>query len=147
MALSTESIDWLFERLLATYGTDFTRMYSGLSIAAVKSAWAHELQAQPLDAIAWALDNLPERPMNAIAFKNLCRRAPGPVFQALPLPKPEPKRVAAELGRLGQVRAAALATNAGGDPKSWADRLQAKMSFGHRPTLAVRNWLKELRES
>ena len=77
-------IDRLFQRLAATYGAEWDRSISTVPLADIRTVWAHELQgfAGRLWRVAWALENLPERCPNVVAFKNLCRLAPdsaGPV--------------------------------------------------------------------
>lgn len=71
-------IDRLFARLTAVYGREFTGKFDGTTVDAVKAAWANELRGfeKNFEAIAWALDNLPEKCPNAVQFKFLCRRAP-----------------------------------------------------------------------
>jgi len=139
MSLPTKAIDRVFERLSATYGAAWTRQWSGVPIASVKTAWAHELAgfAQNLLCIAWALENLPEKPPNAIEFKQLCRRAPIEEKQSLPAPQPDPQRVQTELAKilpvLQQIR-----SGSGGhstDPKAWARRLKAREEAGEKPTM------------
>ena len=102
MSLSSKAIDRLFERLAATYGRDWVAQWAGLEPNSVKSLWAHELApfATRLDAVAWALENLPERCPNAIQFRALCRQAPTPQVEALLPPRADPQRVAAELAKL-----------------------------------------------
>lgn len=80
MSLSPQVVDRLFDRLTATYGRDFTSKFEGVEPAAIRTLWAHELGSynDRLRCIAWALENLPERPPNVIEFRGLCRRAPGP---------------------------------------------------------------------
>jgi hypothetical protein len=117
MSLSIEAVDRLFNRLMATYGTDFMRRYDGQDELAVKSIWAHELSGYQADKsastketrermqpIAWALENLPERPPNAIEFRTLCRRMPEPERLRLPEPTPDPARIAAVLEKLAPLR-------------------------------------------
>lgn len=72
------AIDRLFDRLTAVYGREFSGKFDGVTVDAVKAAWGHELRGfeRNFDAVAWALDNLPERCPNAMQFKALCRRAP-----------------------------------------------------------------------
>lgn len=71
-------IDRLFQRLAATYGADWDRSISTAPLADIRTVWAHELQGFTgrLWRVAWALENMPERCPNVIAFKNLCRAAP-----------------------------------------------------------------------
>ena len=73
-------IDRLFKRLAATYGSEWDRSLSEIPISDTRTVWAHELQVfeRSLGRIAWALENLPERCPNVIAFKRLCQSAPAP---------------------------------------------------------------------
>lgn len=131
MSLTTKTIDRLFERLAATYGAAWTRQWADVPIADVKTAWAHELSGFKgrLDAVAWALENLPERCPNVIEFRNLCRSAPAPEAPRLPEPKADPERLKAELSKLGDLRAKAVATSTV-DHKAWAKRLIARHEAG-----------------
>lgn len=104
MSLPLQAVERLFMRLGATYGRDFTGRYEGTDANAVKSSWAHELDHTPLQSIAYALENLPERCPNVIEFRSLCRRAPVADAPALPEPKANPDRVRAELAKLGHLR-------------------------------------------
>lgn len=124
-----EAIDRLFNRLSATYGADWTRQWANIPISDVKTAWSHELAGYlvskaGLNAIAHALDNLPERCPNVIQFKHLCRAAPSVDVPRLDPPKADPARVAAALANLAPAVA---------DPngmKSWAHRLKDRHSRG-----------------
>lgn len=71
-------ITWLFCRLHTTYGAAWKRQFDGIPESDVKSNWGYELAWTfgRADVIRYALDNLPEKPMNAIEFRNLCRKAP-----------------------------------------------------------------------
>ena len=95
-------IDRLFNRLSATYGADWTRQWANIPISDIKTAWGHELAGyvSHLSAIAYALDNLPERCPNVIQFKNLCRAAPARDVPRIEPPKADPIRVAAVLAKL-----------------------------------------------
>lgn len=90
--------DRLFAQLRLRYGAAMDALFAGQDLRQVAADWAAVLdgwEAHP-DAIRWALDNLPERAPNAIAFRNLCRSAPQIRAQALPEPAPkaDPQRVA-----------------------------------------------------
>lgn len=137
MSLQLTAIDRLFGRLTATYGRAFLAAYDGVEPGAVKTAWAHELAgfAGNLHALAWALENLPERAPNVIEFRNLARKAPAPEALRLPEPKADPERVRSELARLGEIRrdmAARKSVNA-----DWAHRIIAKKASGVRVTSTV----------
>ena len=77
----------IFARLQGIYGREFTGQFStgmvngidaGLENA--KITWAEELGGfvKWPEAIAYALEHLPERVPNCIKFKDLCRNAPRP---------------------------------------------------------------------
>ncbi len=134
MSLPMNAVDRLFARLIPTYGAQWARMWEGVPISDVKTAWAYELApfAGRLDSIAWALENLPPRCPNVIEFKALCRQAPRPPEQQLPAPKPDPERLASELAKLaGVVKRAAPAAHAV-DPKGWAKAILAREKAGEK---------------
>jgi hypothetical protein len=132
-----KAIDRLFQRLGATYGAAWDRSFGEAPISDVKTVWAHELSvfSGSLNRIAWALENLPERCPNAMEFKSLCRQAPSPDQQALPEPKADPARVAAELAKLAPIRnTLAASTVAPKDCKAWARKILAEHKAGIRRT-------------
>ena len=80
-------VEKIFARLQGIYGREFVGQYStgmvngidaGLENA--KTTWAEELGSfvKWPEAIAYALEHLPERVPNCIKFKELCRMAPRP---------------------------------------------------------------------
>lgn len=80
-------VEKIFARLQGIYGREFTGQFStgmvngidaGLENA--KATWAEELGSfvKWPEAIAYALEHLPERVPNCIKFKELCRNAPRP---------------------------------------------------------------------
>lgn len=131
MSLQLQAIDRLFDRLASTYGGEWVRKWDGVEAVAVKSMWAHELAgfAKNLKAIAWALENLPERCPNLIEFRNLCRSAPVPEVRMLPEPKADPARVAAEFAKLGNIIASDKPAHG---MKDWAYRLKARDERGEK---------------
>ena len=133
MSLPSKAIDRLFDRLTATYGNEWINRWQGLDGQAIKSLWAHELSgyATRLEAIAWALENLPPRAPNVIEFKHLCRSAPAPEAQKLPEPKADPERLKLELSKLGEIRAKAVATTTV-DHKAWARRIIGRFDAGEK---------------
>lgn len=135
MSLPLQAVDRLFDRLTVTYGTAFMATCAGQNTATVKTAWAHELAAfasrDGLRAIAWALENLPERAPNVIQFRNLARQAPAAETPRLPEPKPDPERLRAELARLQPLRDAVRAGQFV-DHKAWAHRIIARHDAGER---------------
>jgi hypothetical protein len=134
MSLPTKAIDRLFERLAATYLSQWTRQFEHVPMADAKTAWAHELAgfASRLEAMAWALENLPPKVPNVIEFKALCRQAPRPVEQQLPAPKADPARVASELSKLRDVFKAAAPCAHAVDPKGWAKAILAREKAGEK---------------
>ena len=143
MSLPIKAIERLFDRLMATYGDEFSRKWGATPMADVKSVWAHELSgyATRLDAVAWALENMPERAPNAIQFKALCRSAPAPAALQLQAPPPaDPERVKSEMAKLGDVRDKVLTAKNSG--KDWAHALKARQDAGKKLTLAQRTMLR-----
>ena len=78
-------VEKIFTRLQGVYGREFlgqygTGMIDGVDpgIENAKQVWADELGGfvKFPEAIAYALEHLPERCPNAIKFKDLCRAAP-----------------------------------------------------------------------
>ncbi|MBT9493911.1 MAG: hypothetical protein IV107_16555 [Paucibacter sp.] len=121
------------------------KLYDGQEPAAVKSSWAHELAmfSGRLEAIAWALEMLPERCPNVLEFRKICRSAPAPDVPRLPDAKADPQRVSAELAKLGGVKAAVLgaANNSG---KQWAKDLQGRIDRKEIvPTLFQRRCVRQ----
>jgi len=137
MSLPMKAIDRLFERMAAAYGAQWVRMWEGVPIQDVKTAWCHELAGfnseQGLRRIAWALDNLTDKAPNAPQFRNLCRQAPEEATPALPLPPANPERMRAELAKLGYVeKAKRMPTTGGIDNKAWAKALIARDAAGEK---------------
>ena len=128
--MNQRAIDRLFERLSAVYGPAWERSLGATPVLEAKALWAHQLQAfaDRLEAIVWALDELPESPPNVIQFRNLCRMAPTAAAPRLAEPKADPARVAAELAKLGQLRTAPTAGTT--HMKAWAYQLQARDQAG-----------------
>ena len=102
MALPASWIDHLFGRLQLRYGAAFLRQWADADLDALKADWADVLDGTRGEAISYALRYLPERPVNAMQFRDICRRAPAPTQQALPPPKEaaDPGRVAQIMSRL-----------------------------------------------
>ena len=123
-----EVIDRLFERLAAVYGAQWLRQWEGAPMGDVKSAWGHELQGYigHLTAIAYALDNLPERCPNSIQFRVLCRAAPKPDVPRIDPPAADPAIVAQVLAGLTKP------TRNPHSMKEWAHRLKDRHSAGAR---------------
>lgn len=140
MNLPVTVIDRLFQRMSATYGSAWDRSMGTAPISDVKTAWMHELQgfSGRLDAIAWALENLPERCPNVIEFRNLCRKAPEPEKPKLPEPPADPVRLRAELAKLQPIiDAAKRAVTV--DRLAWARRIVARRDAGERVAVGTYN--------
>jgi len=133
MSLPNKVIDRIFERMVATYGAGWTRMWADVPMADVRVVWAHELAAfcGCTHRIAWAMENLPQRCPNAIEFKALCRQAPTQPAPQLPEPQAAPERVQAELSKLAFVAAAQRQ-----DPKAWAHRIISLHAAGQPVSIA-----------
>jgi hypothetical protein len=127
MGLPIKAIDRIFARLAATYMAAWDRSLGAVPLSDIKTAWSYELGGfeNRLQDIAWALDNLPEKPPNVIEFKKLCRLAPVTETPQLEAPKADPERLKAELAKLGHIAQrlprwhwATTGSNHGNDPRS-----------------------------
>lgn len=131
MSLPLPWVDKIFLKLTLIYGRDFIGRWEGLEISDVKTDWGHELagfENWP-EAIAHALANCPPgKPPTVLEFRDLARKAPRAKVPALPEPKADPDRVAAELAKLAPIRKAALAPKI--DHKAWAKRLIERHNAG-----------------
>lgn len=135
MSLQAEVIDRLFSRLTSIYGRTFMAQWEGQKVNDVKTVWSDELAEfnGRLLCIAWALQNLPERCPNVIAFRNLARSAPRPAdAPALPEPPADPARLSAELAKLAPVRSATAAASKSVDHKAWARRVIDRVNAGYK---------------
>ncbi len=135
MTLTVKAIERLFERLQHTYGAAWDRSLGNVPVEKlprVKELWADELGgfANNLQALAWALENLPETPPNVIQFRNLARRAPAPEVLRLPEPKADPEKVAKELAKLEPIRQAAKDRAA--NRCDWARQILGRYEAGER---------------
>lgn len=86
-------VDRIFARLQGFYGSQFRNQYctgvvDGVDVGLenAKQVWSEELGcfSEWPEALAYGLENLPERAPNLVQFRNLCRNAPA---------KPEPKQI------------------------------------------------------
>jgi hypothetical protein len=138
MTLPIAAVERLFDRLSMTYGVEFKNKWSGFPVNEVKTHWAHELAifADNLNAIGWALQNLPDRCPNLIEFKSLCKQAPRPTTNALEAPK-APVEVVDRV--LAEIAATAFKTpkdqNGNVDHKRWAKRLKTFHENGGKLSL------------
>lgn len=104
MPLPISWIEHLFTKLTVRYGTAFQRQYADLDIAAVKLDWADMLGGLDGPSLSYGLRYLPMAPLNAMQFRDICRRAPAPEVPRLSAPdiKPDPARVKAIMSRLAE---------------------------------------------
>ena len=130
MALPTKAVERLFEKLQLTYGTEFTNKWGELNSMDLMTNWAFELAqfSDNLNAIGWALQNLPDRCPNLIEFKNLCKQAPRPITVALDAPKAPVEVIDREISKMlaGLIK---KPTDVG-DHKRWARRLKERHEKG-----------------
>ena len=125
-----EVVDRLFQRLAATYGAAWSRQWEGVPIGDVKTAWMHELEGymDNLDAIKYALENLPERCPNVIQFRNICRSAPSVQHVQIERPKADPAIVAMVLRGMSDKKP----VNTQHDEKEWARRILSRHEQGEK---------------
>ena len=138
MSLSSKAIERLFDRLALTYGAEWSGKWRDVDANGVKSLWAHELAqfTDRLDAVAWALENLPQKCPNAIEFKMLCRQAPRNAHLALEAPKADPAVVSAELRKMAaQAFKKPVDESVDTDHKEWAKRLKDRHGNGEALSL------------
>lgn len=100
-------------------------------VADLKAVWGRELRflQQNPQAIAHALDHLPEQPPNLVQFKALCVRAPEKAQKELPAPRPD-------IDRVRQFVAKALASPARTSARDWAVELLQRLGSGERIPIA-----------
>ena len=128
MSLPLPWVDRIFDKLLLVYGRDFTGRWEGLSLATVKTDWAHELSGfeKHPESIKHALQNLhAAKPPTVYEFRNLCVSAPKTTTLELPAPPADPVFVAAIANKLRHVTD--KPTNG---MKEWAYRLQERDKQG-----------------
>lgn len=104
MPLPASWVDHLFAKLGVRYGAAFMRQWPDTAPDLVKADWAEVLDNVRAESISYALKYLPEKPPNAIQFRDICRRAPAPSDLArlqAPVPQADPDRVKAIMARLG----------------------------------------------
>ncbi|MCZ2249264.1 MAG: hypothetical protein LC111_10950 [Bacteroidia bacterium] len=109
MPLPQRWVEHLFAKLSVRYGVAFLRQYGDADPALVRADWAEVLDGTSGTSLSYALRYLPVSPPNAIAFRDLCRRAPAPEAPRIThdVPPPDPARVQAIVGELGKPSASA----------------------------------------
>lgn len=144
MTLPGKVVDRLFERLAATYGRQWSVLWADTPVNDVKSAWSHELGgfARNFEALAWALEHLPEAAPNVIQFRNLARQAPPPDVPRLPEPALDAERVKSAL-RLLQSQTNPPLKEENFDGLKWAKRIMQRVGKGDPPCRAAVTLAKE----
>lgn len=139
MSLPTAWVEKIFGKLTINYGVDFMARYKGLPISDVKTDWSDTLGCfvQRPDAIAYFLENLPDRPPTAQQAKAICLTAPRIEPQlAIQAPDPAGKaRITEELAKLAHLREANPVQQK--DCRAWARKLLAEHAAGFKKTPAV----------
>jgi len=132
MSLQMAAIDRIFSRLAMTYGTEFTNKWGTLNGMDVKTHWSHELStySDNLNAIGWALQNLPDRCPNLIEFKSLCKQAPRAEYAALEAPKASAEIVDKEILKIVSSFVKPKKDNV--DHKLWAKKLRDRHTSGEK---------------
>lgn len=99
-------VDRIFSNLTVRYGTSFRARYAGVEEQMLRDDWSEQLAGfiRHPDAIAYALNNLPEdKAPNVAEFRRLCNQAPPPPVAGLLTNaqerKPPPPGVAEKLKR------------------------------------------------
>lgn len=134
MSLPAPWVDKIFAKLTLAYGRDFLGRWEGLDINAVKSDWGYELAGfqQMPDAIAYGLQNLPEKCPNVFEFRAMCRRSPHPAVAQIEHSPAGKERIAEELKKLAPILKPKPTT----DFRDWARRIVARHEGGERITRA-----------
>ena len=125
-------VDKIFQSITLRYGVGFMNRYAGLDIEDVKGEWCRALsgfQDNP-KAIAYALDHLGDSSPNATQFRDLCRLAPSPRFDALPAPE----LVDSPASRAAAAAIARTAADSPADGLAWAKKLRAREEAGEKLT-------------
>ena len=96
----SELIDVIFKKCTLRYGRDFTGRWEGLDIADVKDDWVHELKGILPESVAYALQNLPDKPPTVGDFKKIALNAPAKPLERLDPPRANPEVMRAALEKL-----------------------------------------------
>ena len=151
-SLRADWVDRIFSRMQGVYGGDFTNYYSRIDNATgidiglenAKVVWAEELrtfQDWP-EAIAYALQNLPDRPPNVIKFRELCRQAPPK--QSVGLITNDPTKASHDKARdaIGQLRKI-MNMSPKNDNRDWARKILREYEEGVHKTPTVLKMARE----
>jgi hypothetical protein len=136
MPLPAAWVESLFTRLAVRYGSEWTRRWEGIDIAAVKADWAEELSGfiNSPDAIKHGLENLPaDRPPTVSQFRVICRGRPD-IFP------PQIKGPASSDEVVNSAIKKALAGEKNNEgPRAWANRLRIREQQAERLSQAQRD--------
>lgn len=147
MALPISWVDRIFDRMTVRYGDRFLNRWKGIDMEAVRNDWASVLagfENWP-EAFVFAFDNLDdEKPPTATMFRSIALKAPKPERIALPEPKPDPTRIAAELAKLAPLR---ITPAAKADSKAWAKVILDRYAQGHKISPTVVQMAKAVTSS
>lgn len=99
MHLHSTWVDHIFAKLTVRYGAAFMRQWPDADPIMLKADWAEVLGgfAKQPDALTYAIENLPDTPVNALQFRALARRGPSRTDDVLrlgesgPVCKPSPE--------------------------------------------------------
>lgn len=127
MALPLSWVDRIFDKLMLTYGRDFTGRWDGLPMASVKNDWAHELSGfeDHPEAIKHAFLTLnPAKPPTVLEFRNMAANAPK--MAKIELPPPPVDKVFRQ-SLIDKIQAPKE-----GGMKAWAYALKARDEAGEK---------------
>jgi hypothetical protein len=95
----SELIELIFRKCGLRYGRDFAGRWEGYDINDVMDDWAHELKGISPESVAYALQNLPDKPPTVGDFKKISLNAPTKPLERLDPPKANPELVKAEIAK------------------------------------------------
>lgn len=132
----------VIHRLFVRYGAEWDALNRGREMPDILDDWMMALdgfEAHP-DAIAWALDHLPESPPNAVRFRNLARQAPAKTeLPALPPASASPEVMARVGEKLARVRVGSDRSHT--SARGVLERILAKRLAGEPLSPAVRDFV------
>jgi hypothetical protein len=130
MSLPADWVEYIFSKLVLTYGRDFMSRWEGQTPEVVKDDWAHELDGfehHPA-LIEHALKHLPERPPTVVEFRRIARGGPDiqPDQLRIEAPKAASREFVAKL--VGQLKPGLVGRKR--DPRQWARDLIERHETG-----------------
>ena len=138
--LDSDTVDIVFARLAAVYGSRFANQWPSSALDEVKRTWSHELRefAHNLDAIDYALSHLPSggAPM-VLEFRDLARThvaVTRAAFERMQSPVMTPEDRQRALDVLKSFR-----RPPGQHPQDWARQLRFRELSGERLTAFQRH--------